>query len=60
VLLHFGDIVFGLVEGLHLKGIHHDTTGMQLGNHVFKGGRVRLIIRLNHKELAQFFVQGHM
>ncbi len=38
MLLHLGDIVFGLVKGMHLQCIHHNTTRVQPGYHVFQVG----------------------
>src|SRR2546425_8349765 len=59
MLLHLGNIVTSLVNGLYLRLVENHPTNMELLKGVFEVGGVILGAILHHEELPELLVEGH-
>src|SRR6266566_6330699 len=59
MFLHFGNVMAGLVKGLHLPLIENNPTNMELLNGLFEVGGVGRMAVLHHEELPDLLIEGH-
>ena len=59
MFLHFGNVMAGLVKGLHLPLVENNPTNMELLNGLFEVGGVGRMAVLHHEELPDLLIEGH-